>query len=551
MVRLKKQKRPKKTTAPLPTRAPLGALLFAALVLVVSCLYITPFSPDDTFISLRYAENLANGHGLAFNPGQPLEAYSNFLWIMICAALYKLGLTLTSVTPYVGILLALGGLVYLWLLSRRRAKHPAQLFVPLLVYATAGPFVLYVVSGMESALFGFLLLALVYCADRVYERGSTGVWIGLTATGLLIALTRPEGIVILPAVLAYVVIDSRGTAAAKVTTRFAIVSIAAFALLYGAYTVWRVGYFGEWLPTPFMSKGYEAFPILMAWQKNFVFYFVSGSYFEAPAGYWFVALALASIAGLVSSHDRDATFRGDRLALVLAALMFAIYINFVDWMPAMRYQAPLVGLLCVPLVRAQRMFAGAPWAQGLSSAGLRVAVALVVVMGAFGIHRIKIVARVVEQSHAECMIPLAKWLKEAVPANSLIAIGDVGAVPYYSGLRTLDIHPESLTDIHIARDRLTIDYILGRQPRVVAFNVRGLSVARMVAEHYELHRDAEFQRQYQFVGTVRHRWYLDRSYWVYTHRNVRVRPDVLARFPIGMGRERRLGFDINNLERGR
>jgi hypothetical protein len=551
MVGLKKQNRPKKATAPRPTRAPLGALLFAALVLVVSCLYSTPFYPDDTYISFRYAENLVNGHGLAFNPGEPLEAYSNFLWIMVCAVLYKLGLTLTSVTPYVGVLLALGGLVFLWLLSRRRAKHPAQLFLPLLVYATAGPFVLYVVTGMESALFGFLLLALVYCADRVYERGTTGAWIGLTATGLLIALTRPEGIVVLPAALAYMAFDSRGTGTAKATTRFAIVSIAAFALLYGAYTVWRVGYFGEWLPTPFMSKGYETFPILTAWKMNFTFYFVSGSYFEAPAGYLFIALALVSIAGLVSSRDRGAAFRGDRLALVIAALMSAIYINFVDWMPAMRYQAPLVGLLCIPLVRTQRMFVGAPWAHGLSSAGLRAALALVIVMGAFGLHRLKIATRVVVQSHAECLIPMATWLKEALPANSLIAISDVGAVPYYSGLRTLDIHPASLTDIHIARDGLTTDYVLGRQPHAVVFSVRGIYTAKMAPELFELFLHERFNQEYRFVGTVRHRWYLDRSYWVYTRKNLELRPDVLAHFPTGMGRQHRLGSDINKPEPGR
>ncbi len=551
MVRPKQQNRPQKAAKPHPSRVPLGALLLAALVLIVSCLYITPFFPDDTYISFRYAENLVNGHGLAFNPGDPLEAYSNFLWIMICAALYKLGLTLTAVTPYVGILLALGGLVLLWLLARRRTKHPAQLFLPLLVYATAGPFVLYVVSGMESALFGFLLMAMIYCAHRIYERGTTGAWIGLTATGLLLALTRPDGIVILPAAVAYIVWDTRDTGKAKTMTRVTVGSIAAFVLLYGAYTVWRVQYFGEWLPTPFMSKGYEAFPILTAWKKNFVFYFVSGSYFEAPAGYLFVALALSGIAGLVSSRVRDAAFRADRLALVLAALMFALYINFVDWMPAMRYQAPLLGLLCIPLVRTQRLFTGTPWAKGLASTGLRAAVALVIMMGAFGLHRLKIVTRVVAQSHTECLIPMATWLKESLPANSLIAIGDVGAVPYYSGLRTLDIHPESLTDIRIARDGFTIDYVLGRRPQVVVFNVRGIDVAKMAPEHFRLYRNESFNQQYKFLGTVRHRWYLDRSYWVYTRRNIRVRPDVLARFPIGVGRHRRVGLDIKNLGQGR
>ncbi len=45
------------------------------------------FVTDDAFISFRYARNLVLGHGLRFNPGEhlPVEGYSNFLWVLICA----------------------------------------------------------------------------------------------------------------------------------------------------------------------------------------------------------------------------------------------------------------------------------------------------------------------------------------------------------------------------------------------------------------------------------------------------------------------------------
>ena len=38
---------------------------------------------DDTFISMRYARNLALGHGLVFNYGDKLEGYTNFLWVLL------------------------------------------------------------------------------------------------------------------------------------------------------------------------------------------------------------------------------------------------------------------------------------------------------------------------------------------------------------------------------------------------------------------------------------------------------------------------------------
>ena len=41
---------------------------------------------DDAFISYRYAQNLAMGHGLTWNPGYPpTEGYTNFLLVLISA----------------------------------------------------------------------------------------------------------------------------------------------------------------------------------------------------------------------------------------------------------------------------------------------------------------------------------------------------------------------------------------------------------------------------------------------------------------------------------
>src|SRR5262249_25955425 len=43
---------------------------------------------DDMMISMRYARNLAEGHGLVWNPGERVEGYTNFLWTLVMAALH-------------------------------------------------------------------------------------------------------------------------------------------------------------------------------------------------------------------------------------------------------------------------------------------------------------------------------------------------------------------------------------------------------------------------------------------------------------------------------
>ena len=46
------------------------------------------FLLDDAFISFRYARNLLEGNGLVWNPGERVEGYSNFLWVLELAGIW-------------------------------------------------------------------------------------------------------------------------------------------------------------------------------------------------------------------------------------------------------------------------------------------------------------------------------------------------------------------------------------------------------------------------------------------------------------------------------
>ena len=62
---------PAQTISPSPVT--LGGALVVALALSLALLLahagLYRFLTDDSYISFRYARNLANGHGLVFNPG--------------------------------------------------------------------------------------------------------------------------------------------------------------------------------------------------------------------------------------------------------------------------------------------------------------------------------------------------------------------------------------------------------------------------------------------------------------------------------------------------
>ncbi len=50
------------------------------------------FFHDDAYISLRYARNLAEHGELAWNLGERVEGYTNFLHVVLTAGLMRLGL---------------------------------------------------------------------------------------------------------------------------------------------------------------------------------------------------------------------------------------------------------------------------------------------------------------------------------------------------------------------------------------------------------------------------------------------------------------------------
>src|SRR5690606_38133881 len=79
--------------AALVARATAARVALAALVALValSGLIWPSWLSDDAFISFRYAQNLVEGHGLVYNPGERVEGYTNFLWTVLAAGVIAFG----------------------------------------------------------------------------------------------------------------------------------------------------------------------------------------------------------------------------------------------------------------------------------------------------------------------------------------------------------------------------------------------------------------------------------------------------------------------------
>ncbi len=207
---------------------------------------------DDAFISFRYARNLASGYGLVFNPGQRVEGYTNFLWVILLAGGIRLGGDAICVAKAAGIMCGLDVIILTMLLAGRLASGAGIWAVcPSLLLVTTASLPRYALSGMETLMFAmWLCLALWLDLGESRARGI------LAAVSLALAsLTRPEGVFFCSVwVMARTIERILRGERYVVAFKGGFLRLLTFGLLFAPYFAWRYMYYGYLLPNTFYAK---------------------------------------------------------------------------------------------------------------------------------------------------------------------------------------------------------------------------------------------------------------------------------------------------------
>jgi len=239
---------------------------------------------DDAFISFRYARNLAEGRGLVFNVGERVEGYTNFLWVLELAAIWRV----TGVQPETASLVlsvlctGLLLLIVAWMAFRQRSW--GSVVAVLVLLAANRSFAVWVTSGLETRQFSLFVLAAVALLGSP-RAASAGVDTrGLIAASFMLAaceLTRPEGSLIFVACFACYVLYQ--WMARRLSFRGILALGVPFTVLVGAHYLWRRGYYHDWLPNTYYAKH------VRAWRESGDHYFTAaalehGLYLLVPLG---------------------------------------------------------------------------------------------------------------------------------------------------------------------------------------------------------------------------------------------------------------------------
>jgi arabinofuranosyltransferase len=242
------------STSKWAVRAALLLALAAAAVFGASRL---AFLCDDAFITFRYVSNAMDGHGLVWNapPFRPVEGYTGFLWAMLLWGVWAvLGIEPPAAANPLSIAFGLMTLGAVALAAFRLRDRRGELQPDFVVFGTLAvlvgnrTFLQWLTGGLETALFNAAFVGWVLLAFRARSGRGTGWLLAWSGLASIAALTRPDGLL-----LAVVT----GTVAAAALRRGGLAAMlrgSSPLLVVLAHVLWRVFFYGEWLPNTYYAK---------------------------------------------------------------------------------------------------------------------------------------------------------------------------------------------------------------------------------------------------------------------------------------------------------
>jgi len=201
---------------------------------------------DDAYISYRYAQNLARGEGLVFNPGERVEGYSNLLYVLLLAPLTRVARpdAIYPLSVGLNLLFAAGAWTVFSRLAARRLG-PERAALASLLFGLCPALWLWTASGMETPLVLLLQIAVWERVDAAAHGEQVG-WVGLATVAVLCVLSRADGFMVPVLAVAYLLATGR--------KREALVLGTALGATLAAVVSWRLSYYGYPLPNTYYAK---------------------------------------------------------------------------------------------------------------------------------------------------------------------------------------------------------------------------------------------------------------------------------------------------------
>lgn len=368
---------------------------------------------DDAMISMRYAANLAKGHGLVFDPGERVEGYSNFLWTALMALFHLLPLPQTQVSLAVlltDILLAAATVPLIISLSSLLGGGLLAAAFGLLSFVLSRDQFWAANSGLETTL---LTLVFLWALVRLLREAADGRprWPTYLLIGLL-PLIRSDALV-LAAVLA-------GSSLALTGDRLRVIKYSLWAgLLPLAHLLWRAYYYGALLPNTAYLK-------VLGWDNR---HWAGWFYIRDFLAQHWLSLLLAAAAAFWLKKRAAAV-------LLIGLLLYILYIILAggDVFPHFRFLVPVLPLIWLLGLLAVERSSSRP-ALRLVLAGLALLSSPLLLPG----YR-PLVRELEYYRHADLHnVEIGRLIEHNTPPSTKVAASSAGNIFYFSRRPAVDL----------------------------------------------------------------------------------------------------------------
>lgn len=453
------------STSP-PSRAEWIISVCALALLLISYLCFVvppPIANDDAFITFRYAENIAAGHGFVYNEGERVLGTSTPLYSLILAAGRIVGLPIRWFASALEALAVLAiGALYLLLFRRLGHLWAGVLAIAILGFVDRNSLSMGV--GMESPLYGAGIIGV--CVALQHRRAALAVLIAGCVT-----LLRPEGFLIAMPLAVGLALERRAWWPSR-SRVFLALGIAA--LMVAAWTGFAALYFGSPIPHSVSAKALHTAHGTTARFRDVVprgLIWLPGDLSPRALLFW-IGIAFASIRW-------RATWPVWLWFISYVAVFSATPAPFYAW-----YTFPmtvcLVASLAFAAILAQSLLAR------IMHPAAAVAIACALLIAALNLElRISMHSARNPWGGLSAYEKIGPWLRDNTPAEATVASWEIGILGHFSERRIVDLHG-LITPQALLPDRAeSPEEIVRRlQPDFVVFPFPGGDPRAVLAEEF-------------------------------------------------------------------
>jgi len=393
------------------------------------------YSPDDTYIYLKYSQNLAAGDNFSFNKGEPSYGVTSPLWTILLAIPFTAGLDGFWFAKFLDLILITLSFILFFRLTGYFIPENYPLRILAVIIFMLNPWVIRsAFTGMETSLAVLIVLLIFY----LYYKEKFYLLFFLLGVSVLV---RPEFLFLffvflvimifrywqnkrdLLKILKYIALTSAviipfwifsyfnfGTIISNTSTGKAVLTKDISILLAQAKEILRVFIMIGPLETLLAFGGI----IVLLLKRRF------GNYL--PVIFW--------VFGLLALYMVTSAAVMSRYFMIIYPLVLLLSLSFIDRLSLKRkFIIPV--LLIIFAVYSQVVFFKyvKPYCDGFTS----------------GIH--------------DCLIPVGKWLNENTPPGSRILVNDVGAIGFSADRYIIDAAALINRDLNLNKKIMSVPNI--------------------------------------------------------------------------------------------